>query len=38
MAASIVSHCGAGCFPATTTMTQWRLRNQWSVAENRQLD
>ena len=33
---SMVSHCGAGCLPATMTFTQLRLRRHWSVtAEQR---
>ena len=35
-AASMVSHCGAGCLPATMTLTRSQLRRQWSVtAEQR---
>jgi hypothetical protein len=34
---SIGSHCGAGCLPATTMFTYFRLRRQWSVTDSRQL-
>jgi hypothetical protein len=27
----------AGCFPATTTFTYWRLRRQWSMVDSRVL-
>ncbi len=35
MAWSIVSQFGAGCLPATMTLTYWRLRRQWSATESR---
>ena len=37
IAASIDSHCGAGCLPATITLTRWRLRRHWSVTHSRVL-
>jgi hypothetical protein len=30
------SHWGAGCLPAITTFTYWRLRRQWSITDNKQ--
>ena len=35
-AASIDSHCGVGCLPAATTLTQCRLRRPWSITDSRQ--
>ena len=31
MASSMARKCGCGCLPATTTLTYWRRRRQWSV-------
>ena len=32
-----ISHCGAGCLPATMTLMRSRLRRQWSVTQSREL-
>ena len=34
IAASMSSHCGAGCLPATITLTRLRLRRQWSATDS----
>ena len=37
MAASMSSHCGSGCLPATMTLTRLRDSRHWWVTCSRQL-